>query len=81
MFMNQNFFFFFLFCFSGRHIHLEQLRKLSVREDSCTLCFDKRASVRLLPCGHKGFCSSCVVQLAECPMCRATIQEFAPDNT
>lgn len=64
-----------------RHIHLEQLRKLSVREDSCTLCFDKRASVRLLPCGHKGFCSSCVVQLAECPMCRATIQEFAPDNT
>ena len=64
-----------------RHIRLEQLRKLSVREDSCTLCFDKRASVRLIPCGHKGFCSSCALQLAECPMCRASIQEFASEDT
>lgn len=36
-----------------RHIYLDQLRKLSVREDSCTLCFDQRASVRLLPCNHR----------------------------
>lgn len=64
-----------------RHIRLEQLRKLSVREDSCTLCFDKRASVRLIPCGHKGFCSSCALQLTECPMCRASIQEFASEDT
>ncbi|XP_066996878.2 RING finger and SPRY domain-containing protein 1 [Anabrus simplex] len=64
-----------------RHIRLEQLRKLSVLEDSCTLCFDKRATVRLLPCGHQGFCSSCSALLAECPMCRATIQEAALDTT
>lgn len=36
-----------------RHIYLDQLRKLSVREDSCTLCFDQKASVRLLPCDHR----------------------------
>ena len=71
----------FHFCSFSRHIHLEQLRQLSVCEDLCTLCFDGRASMRLLPCGHKGFCSSCVVQLEVCPMCRASIQEYAPDNT
>ncbi|XP_031846670.1 RING finger and SPRY domain-containing protein 1 isoform X2 [Nomia melanderi] len=64
-----------------RHIYLDQLRKLSVREDSCTLCFDQRASVRLLPCNHRGFCQMCSVQLVECPMCRATIEEVALDNT
>lgn len=64
-----------------RHIYLDQLRKLSVREDSCTLCFDQRASVRLLPCNHRGFCQTCSNQLIECPMCRATIEEVATDNT
>lgn len=60
-------------------MRLEQLRKLSVLEDSCTLCFDKRASVRLLPCGHQGFCSHCCGQLAECPMCRGAIRATVPD--
>ncbi|OAD52697.1 RING finger and SPRY domain-containing protein 1 [Eufriesea mexicana] len=64
-----------------RHIYLDQLRKLSVREDSCTLCFDQRASVRFLPCNHRGFCKTCSNQLLECPMCRATIEEVASDNT
>ncbi|XP_015606939.1 RING finger and SPRY domain-containing protein 1 [Cephus cinctus] len=64
-----------------RHIYLDQLRKLSVREDSCTLCFDRKASVRLLPCDHRGFCPTCSKQLIECPMCRATIEEVALDNT
>ncbi|TGZ54977.1 RING finger and SPRY domain-containing protein 1 [Temnothorax longispinosus] len=63
-----------------RHIYLDQLRRLSVREDSCTLCFDQRASVRLLPCNHRGFCQRCSKQLVECPMCRATIEEVASDN-
>lgn len=36
-----------------RHLYLDQLRRLSVREDSCTLCFDQKASVRLLPCNHR----------------------------
>ena len=28
-----------------RHLFLEQLRKLSVREDSCTLCFDMKGKL------------------------------------
>lgn len=36
-----------------RHLFLEQLRKLSVREDSCTLCFDLKGIVRLEPCMHR----------------------------
>ncbi|XP_011315069.1 RING finger and SPRY domain-containing protein 1 [Fopius arisanus] len=63
-----------------RHIYLDQLRKLSVREDSCTLCYDQKASVRLLPCDHRGFCQTCPMQLIECPMCRATIEEVALDT-
>ncbi|KAF7988384.1 hypothetical protein HCN44_000957 [Aphidius gifuensis] len=63
-----------------RHIYLDQLRKMSVREDSCTLCYDQKASVRLLPCKHRGFCKTCPLQLIECPMCRATIKEVAADD-
>lgn len=36
-----------------RHIFLDQLRKLSVREDSCTLCFDSKGIIRLEPCKHR----------------------------
>lgn len=36
-----------------RHLFLEQLRKMSVREDSCTLCFDLKGIVRLEPCMHR----------------------------
>ncbi|XP_058809374.1 RING finger and SPRY domain-containing protein 1-like [Phymastichus coffea] len=64
-----------------KHIYLDQLRKLSVREDSCTLCFDKKATVKLLPCEHRGFCQTCSKQLLECPMCRASIKERSVDNT
>ncbi|KAL2725568.1 RING finger and SPRY domain-containing protein 1-like [Vespula squamosa] len=63
-----------------RHIYVDRLRRLSVREDSCTLCFDQKASIRLLPCNHRGFCQTCSKQLVECPMCRATIDEMALDG-
>ncbi|XP_026473352.1 RING finger and SPRY domain-containing protein 1-like [Ctenocephalides felis] len=56
-----------------RHLYLEQLRKLSIHEDSCTLCFDKRATVTLHPCQHRGFCVDCSKLLLHCPMCRSMI--------
>lgn len=63
-----------------RHLFLEQLRKLSVRDDSCTLCFDLKATVRIEPCKHRGFCIKCARQLQYCPMCRGdivlTVQEI-----
>lgn len=36
-----------------RHLFLEQLRKLSVKDDSCTLCFDLSATIRIEPCNHR----------------------------
>lgn len=36
-----------------RHVYLEQLRRFSVNEDSCTLCFDQKATVTLAPCNHR----------------------------
>ncbi|KAL7297681.1 hypothetical protein TKK_0009347 [Trichogramma kaykai] len=63
-----------------RHLFLKELRKFSVREDSCELCFDRKATVKLLPCDHRGFCQECSKQLIECPMCRAPIQEMSIDS-
>ncbi|GFY61450.1 RING finger and SPRY domain-containing protein 1 [Trichonephila inaurata madagascariensis] len=60
-----------------RHIRLEKLRQTSVREDSCSLCFDGSATVRLDPCQHTGFCVQCALQLEVCPMCRSKIDERA----
>ncbi|XP_050072267.1 RING finger and SPRY domain-containing protein 1-like [Anopheles maculipalpis] len=69
-----------------RHLFLEQLRKLSVREDSCTLCFDMKATIRIEPCQHRGFCTNCAALLQFCPMCRAEIlstvhEESTPEIT
>ncbi|XP_022904330.1 RING finger and SPRY domain-containing protein 1-like [Onthophagus taurus] len=63
-----------------RHIYLQQLRQQSVREDSCTLCYDQKATVQLLPCEHSGFCMSCASQLSECPMCRSMFREIVEVN-
>ncbi|XP_018571066.1 RING finger and SPRY domain-containing protein 1 [Anoplophora glabripennis] len=63
-----------------RHILLSQLRQQKIGEDSCTLCYDQKASVRLIPCEHSGFCLSCANQLVECPMCRSPFQLIVEDN-
>lgn len=34
-----------------------------------------KATVRLEPCKHRGFCTKCSTQLQQCPMCRAEIQQ------
>ncbi|XP_014261528.1 RING finger and SPRY domain-containing protein 1 [Cimex lectularius] len=59
-----------------RHLQLEAVRNMSIKEDSCTICFDQKAEVRLEPCGHNGFCKTCALQLTECPMCRGVIHHF-----
>uniref|UniRef100_A0A146LYJ7 RING finger and SPRY domain-containing protein 1 n=2 Tax=Lygus hesperus TaxID=30085 RepID=A0A146LYJ7_LYGHE len=64
-----------------RHLLLEALRNMSIKEDSCTICFDQKANVTLEPCGHNGFCKTCTLQLTECPMCRATIFRFTTEPT
>ncbi|XP_047524393.1 RING finger and SPRY domain-containing protein 1-like isoform X1 [Pieris napi] len=56
-----------------RRLYLERLRHSSVKEDSCTLCYDDTACCVLEPCGHRGFCSVCTSMLRDCPMCRGEI--------
>ncbi|KAK3086428.1 hypothetical protein FSP39_018336 [Pinctada imbricata] len=58
-----------------RHKKLDLLKNIKVHEDSCTLCFDRRATHFLLPCKHRGFCFNCVVQLEICPICRTKIEK------
>lgn len=62
-----------------RHMKMALLQKESLPEGSCTLCCDKQASVVLWPCGHKGYCETCALQLERCPMCREPIQERRAD--
>lgn len=35
-----------------RHIYLQQLREQKIGEDCCTLCYDQKASMQLIPCKH-----------------------------
>ncbi|XP_052816971.1 RING finger and SPRY domain-containing protein 1-like [Mya arenaria] len=58
-----------------RFQRLEEIRNVQVPEDSCTLCFDNPACLLLEPCGHRGFCSTCALQLETCPICRQEISE------
>ncbi|ESO85848.1 hypothetical protein LOTGIDRAFT_130506 [Lottia gigantea] len=58
-----------------RHKKLDLLKQVLVKEDSCTLCFDKQANMELHPCGHNGFCDVCSLQLETCPICRKPIIE------
>merc|ERR1719273_160422 len=56
-----------------RHIMIEKLTKHTINEDSCTICFDDKACMEVLPCNHNGFCFKCSAQLESCPMCRGPI--------
>ena len=58
-----------------KRIRLLAMHSYSLKEDSCTLCFDLSANTELLPCGHKGFCDTCSMQCESCPLCRCTIKE------
>eukprot|EP01012_Entosiphon_sulcatum_P033011 TRINITY_DN4185_c0_g1_i1.p1 TRINITY_DN4185_c0_g1~~TRINITY_DN4185_c0_g1_i1.p1 ORF type:complete len:710 (-),score=69.58 TRINITY_DN4185_c0_g1_i1:324-2453(-) len=44
---------------------------------ACAICFDRRISTALVPCGHVATCRACAVQLlhrgAPCPFCRRQI--------
>jgi hypothetical protein len=61
-----------------KQIKMLQLHSFSLREDSCTLCFDGTSSIELLPCQHTGFCEKCSLQLVSCPLCRSEISERKP---
>ncbi|XP_041375315.1 RING finger and SPRY domain-containing protein 1-like [Gigantopelta aegis] len=57
-----------------RQQKLDLLKQVTVKEDSCTLCFDKQANIELEPCSHRGICDVCAMQLETCPICRMEIK-------
>jgi hypothetical protein len=63
-----------------RHVKLELLKRDSVKEDACTVCFDSRSDCVLRPCGHGGFCRTCALQLTSCPLCRGRILKLEEDG-
>jgi len=63
-----------------RHKKLALLTLGSVNEDLCTLCVDNTANVTMKPCGHRGYCMLCALQLELCPICRETISEREEDS-
>ncbi len=63
-----------------RHIVLENLKKHTINENSCTLCFDAEACMEVEPCAHNGFCFACSAQLESCPMCRGPIFQLRKVN-
>ncbi len=63
-----------------RQMMLEILKKHTVKDDACTLCFDLEACVVLKPCGHQGICQECAKQLDSCPMCRSPLKGFDVDE-
>ncbi len=36
-----------------RPLKMAALKNLTINEDACSLCFDKKANTQLLPCKHK----------------------------
>ncbi|KAK7583785.1 hypothetical protein V9T40_004748 [Parthenolecanium corni] len=64
-----------------KYVQFKQIQNLNILEDSCTLCFDNKATVLLEPCRHSGFCLKCSKQLTRCPVCRTKIDEVTEDDT
>lgn len=64
-----------------RHKRIELLRNMTVLEDGCAVCCDDAANITLHPCGHRGLCQSCAVQVDACPFCRQAILSMDVDNS
>ena len=50
---------------------LERLKEMSL----CKKCFQSKASVVLLPCGHLVACSDCSREISSCPLCGVIVCE------
>eukprot|EP00088_Acartia_fossae_P005691 TRINITY_DN1256_c0_g1_i3.p1 TRINITY_DN1256_c0_g1~~TRINITY_DN1256_c0_g1_i3.p1 ORF type:complete len:525 (+),score=95.06 TRINITY_DN1256_c0_g1_i3:1796-3370(+) len=62
-----------------RPVKLKKLQRISLHENTCTICYDAIAHAKLVPCGHSGFCEKCASQLVDmhsCPICRSNIVTY-----
>ena len=55
----------------SRRQEFEELKQMSL----CKKCFQSKASVVFLPCGHLAVCSNCSRESPKCPICKANVRE------
>lgn len=55
-------------------------RKLILNPRDCVVCMERGREVTLKECQHCCCCSSCLVNLSECPICRVAINEAASSD-
>jgi hypothetical protein len=46
-----------------------------INQSTCSMCMERVVNIRI-DCGHL-FCSNCVINIIECPLCRNQITSFA----
>ncbi|XP_073974457.1 E3 ubiquitin-protein ligase LRSAM1-like isoform X2 [Rhodnius prolixus] len=49
--------------------------ELTEQELECVVCMQYQCEIVYIPCGHLCCCKNCSVQLEDCPLCRAQIQQ------
>jgi len=59
---------------SGASPRSENIKNLPVMMDGiCDICMDRSSNIILRPCGHKGICFQCSLEVEKCPVCRELI--------
>lgn len=57
--------------------HRRSIRPMAEEEHLCFICYEQKADVALVPCGHGGQCYVCARRMLgldrRCPMCRASV--------
>jgi hypothetical protein len=43
------------------------------RDKTCPICAEGYPNIALMPCGHAGLCSQCVLSYENCPCCGSDI--------
>lgn len=66
---------FIIWCMWKQFVHRPVVRPTA--DETCFICFERKADITLLPCGHSGQCHVCVQRILRmdrrCPMCRASV--------
>ncbi|MCA9507997.1 MAG: RING-HC finger protein [Myxococcales bacterium] len=59
---------------------MELQKEYQLIEPSCSICWEKKPSHILLPCGHMPTCELCIKKIedGECPLCRTKIDQSVP---
>jgi hypothetical protein len=61
--------------FTGKEEEDGEIIVATTDDEACVVCFDRRISTRVEPCGHKILCGRCAKKVKQCPMCRTPIEE------